>query len=149
MLAADSRPENLRSATAGRSIHQAPAAVPDLCARFRPPRLASGQPLFPSASLWCAGRRLSAAGSGCLAAAGSGHGSVRRVLRSVLVGGAVLGPPGLRCRPPGGRLRAGDRPEFSVLILRGFQPLSAARSVSSGENTRCCSSVGPHRVAFR
>ena len=45
--------------------------------RFRPPRLASGRPLFPSVSLWCLGSPLSAAGSGSLAATGSGLHAVR------------------------------------------------------------------------
>lgn len=45
---------------------------------FRPPRLASGRPLLPSTSLWCAGCSISAAGSGLLAATGSRRSAVRR-----------------------------------------------------------------------
>lgn len=149
MLAADSRPENLRSATAGRSFHHAPAAVPDLCAslpasapRFRPAALCF------RFSMVCGKTSLSrrkwlSCGGGFGAWIGEGAAAQRAGRRS----GA--GPSGTEVQTSRRASPGWGPTRFSVLILRGLQPLSAVRSVSAGENTRCCSSVGPHRVASR
>lgn len=155
VLAAGSRPDNPRAAAAAPTppnhhLPHAPAAMPDLCAslpasapRFRPAALSFRFSMVcgntsPRRRKWLGCRDRFGARSGEEGAGTAGQ-----------VGGAGLGARGPRCRPPGGRPQAGGQSEFSVLTLRGPQPLGAARSVSSGENDVGCSSVGPHMVASR